>query len=254
MKKIILSILIGVFALLIFGAVNAMLIPVPDQAKENAKAPEKSPVIEETDGGKWELERVDFVHYVKPTNPGKPTKPDNCYKLMGVKWNTFPVDYIINPVNDQNLTENFITSAIFNSAETWDSETSKELFNNNYGISTSVQYGIQDYQNAIAFGDYSNSGVIAVTSVWYTRVGKKIVEFDMLFNTDFIWGDATVSSSLMDLQNITTHELGHAVGLSDIYNSSCSLVTMYGYSNYGEIQKRILEQPDILGLQKMYGI
>jgi len=31
-------------------------------------------------------------------------------------------------------------------------------------------------------------------------------------------------------------------------------VTMYGYSNYGETSKRTLEQPDITGLQSMYGI
>jgi len=30
-------------------------------------------------------------------------------------------------------------------------------------------------------------------------------------------------------------------------------VTMYGYSDYGEIIKRTLEQPDITGLQTLYG-
>jgi len=58
----------------------------------------------------------------------------------------------------------------------------------------------------------------------------------------------------MDLQNIATHELGHAVGLNDIYSGSCSYVTMYGYSTEGDIGKRTLEQPDITGLQTMYGI
>lgn len=58
----------------------------------------------------------------------------------------------------------------------------------------------------------------------------------------------------MDLQNIATHELGHGVGPGDIYSSSCSEVTMYGYSSYGENKKRALEQQDIIGLQKMYGV
>ena len=57
----------------------------------------------------------------------------------------------------------------------------------------------------------------------------------------------------MDLQNIATHELGHSAGLNDIYSSTCSEVTMYGYSSYGETKKRTLEQPDITGLQKIYG-
>ena len=75
-----------------------------------------------------------------------------------------------------------------------------------------------------------------------------------MFDTDYIWGDADVDYSVMDLQNIATHELGHGVGLADIYTSSCSAVTMYGYSNNGETEKRTLELPDITGLQKIYGI
>lgn len=255
MKKIILAILIGAVVLTVCGIVSAsMLIPAAEQAKENAKAPEKSPVITETASGEWGLERVDFIHYAKPANIGNPPKTENCYKLMGVKWGALPVSYIINPTNPQELSQDFITSAISVSAETWDSVTSKELFNNTYGVDYGVQYGVQDYKNAIAFGDYPQDNVIAVTSVWYTRVGKRIVEFDMLFDTDFVWGDATNATSLMDLQNIATHELGHAVGLSDIYSTSCSYVTMYGYSSEGDIEKRTLEQPDITGLQKIYGI
>ena len=58
----------------------------------------------------------------------------------------------------------------------------------------------------------------------------------------------------MDLQNIAVHELGHSFGLADIYSSSCAEVTMYGYSTEGETKKRTLEQPDITGIQKLYGI
>jgi len=58
----------------------------------------------------------------------------------------------------------------------------------------------------------------------------------------------------MDLENIATHEIGHGAGLNDIYSSSCTAVTMYGYSDYGETSKRTLEIPDIQGLQTLYGI
>ena len=57
----------------------------------------------------------------------------------------------------------------------------------------------------------------------------------------------------MDLQNIATHEIGHGVGLTDVYQTACSQATMYGYSDYGDIIKRDLAQPDITGLQKLYG-
>lgn len=244
------GVLAAVFLLLSITAAASMLIPANDKAKENAKAPANSPVIDEN----WELERVDFIHYAKPPNPGGGgAKGETCYKLMGVKWKSLPVNYVINPSNPQNLSEGFVTSTISTSAETWDAATSTELFNNAYSVNYSAQYGVQNYQNAIDFSDYPDDNVIAVTSVWYTPVGRRIVEFDMRFNTRFTWGDATADNSMMDLRNIATHELGHSVGLDDIYSLSCSAVSMYGYSAYGETSKRTLEQPDITGLQKMYG-
>ena len=243
------GILAATFLLLSITTAASMLIPVNDKAKENAKAPENSPVIDES----WNLERVDFIHYVKPPNPGGGSKGETCFKLLGVKWKTLPVSYVINPTNSQGLTEGFVTSAISTSAETWDAATSSELFNGAYSVDYAAQYGVQNYQNAIDFGDYPDNNVIAVTSIWYTPVGRRLVEFDMLFNTRFAWGDATIDNFTMDLQNIAVHELGHGVGLDDIYTTTCSAVTMYGYSSYGETSKRTLEQPDITGLQKMYG-
>jgi len=249
--KFLISVLISIAVISIVSA--SMLIPANENAKENAKATENSPVISETEDGNWGLERVDFIHYVKPENPGKPGKTETCYKLMGVKWKVLPVNYVINPSNPKGLSEEFVTSTILASAETWDSATLSELFNNNYEVNYTANYGVQNFVNAIDFGDYPDDRVIAVTSVWYTPVGKRIVEFDMRFNTRFIWGDATLNTSVMDLQNIATHELGHGVGLADIYSTTCSEVTMYGYSSYGETKERTLEQPDMTGLRLLYG-
>ncbi len=245
---------LGVFVLAILVLLSAtvaasMMIPANSKAKENAQAPENSPVIDEN----WGLERIDFIHYAKPPNPPA-GKTETCYKLLGVKWKALPVDYAINPTNQQGLPEAFVTSAISTSAETWDTATSTELFNNAYSIDYTAQYGVQNFKNEIAFGDYPNDRVIAVTSVWYTPIGRQIVEFDILFNTKFVWGDATQNPAAMDLQNIAIHELGHGMGLGDIYSSTCSAVTMYGYSTYGETSKRTLETSDITGLQKMYGV
>ncbi len=230
--------------MLISGMVLVVFLSFFVSASEGARALQ----------GKQDLERVDFIHYKKAAGGfGKPARPDACYKLMGVKWSALPVAYVINPTNPSGLSEAFVISAVSTSAEVWDVATSKELFNNAYAVDYGAHYGVQNYVNAIVFGDYADNNVIAVTSVWFSRRSKQIVEFDMLFNVKYVWGDATVNSSVMDLQNIATHELGHSVGLSDLYTSSCSAVTMYGYSSNGETSKRTLEQPDVAGLQKMYG-
>ena len=204
-----------------------------------------------------ELTKTTFIHYkdgkVRAIDSKVVSAVNTCYKLMGVKWSTIPVSYVINPTNPEGLSESFVTSTISTSAETWDSATSKELFNNAFTTDNTVSYGVYDGKNAIVFGDYPNNNVIAVTSVWYTIVGKRIVEFDIEFNTRFQWGDASVNPLLMDLQNIATHELGHGVGMADIYTAKCSAVTMYGYASNGETQKRTLEAQDIKGLQLIYG-
>ena len=234
--------------LLIALMITAMLL-VPVVIAENSKDKAKANDPREP------LDKIIFIHYKDGTakQVGGAAKSPTCYSLMGIKWGSLPVSYVINPTNPHGLSESFVISAISTSAETWDAKTSKELFNNVYTTNYFATYGVQNYQNAIIFGDYPSDNVIAVTSIWYTTRGKQIVEFDIMFNTRFTWGDAAVNSAKMDLQNIATHELGHAVGLNDIYTTSCSAVTMYGYGSYGETQKRTLEQPDITGLQKLYG-
>lgn len=246
--------LTGMILLLPAIARATMLIPAADQAKENARAPKNSPVIERTDEGDWELTRVDFIHYVKPENPGKrkKDKAPSCSKLLGPKWKVSPVDYVINPTNS-SLSDEFVIAAISKSAETWDEATSTELFNDVYSVDYEATYGDQDFVNAITFDDHPDDRVIAVTSIWYIPRGRRIVEFDIMFDADWVWGDAEADGNKMDLQNIAIHELGHGAGLDDVYQNACSEVTMYGYSEYGETKKRTLEQPDIDGIQKLYG-
>ena len=242
MKKLGLGILIALTVL----ALSGVAVAISNQGAEKSKAPD--------------LEKIEFIHwkkdFAKPEGAKVP-KPPSCYKFLTptkVKWTVLPANYVINPTNPQYLGEDFIKSAVFNSAETWDAATSKELMNDTYTIDYTATYGVQDYENAITFGNYPTAGVIAVTTVWYNPATKAIVEFDVMFDTDWTWGDATASSTVMDLQNIATHELGHGVGLADVYDTVCSTVTMYGHSDYGEIQKKTLETPDITGLQTLYGI
>ncbi|MBU1102827.1 matrixin family metalloprotease [Patescibacteria group bacterium] len=244
MKKLALGILIAVVVL----ALSGVALAISNQGAEKSKAPD--------------LEKIEFIHYkkgfAKPETAKVPKAP-TCYKFLTstkVKWATLPVSYVINLTNSQGLEESFVKSAISTSAETWDAATNRELINDTYVLDYAATYGVQDYKNAITFGNYSTANVIAVTTIWYNPVTKAIVEFDIMFDTDWTWGDATKTEtpSAMDLQNIATHELGHGIGLADVYETACNAVTMYGYSNYGDTQKRTLETPDVTGLRTLYGI
>jgi len=242
MKKVVIGLLFEVIILVLLATVVVVVAKAQERGKANAP----------------DLEKIEFIHwkkgFAKPEGAKAP-KPPSCYKFLTptkIRWQGLPVNYVVNPANPQNLGEKFIESVVSTSAETWDTAaTSKELMNDKYTIGA-VTYGVQDYKNAITFGDYPTAGVIAVTTVWYNPALKAIVEFDVMFDTDWTWGDATKEPAKMDLQNIATHEFGHGVGLNDVYDSVCSPVTMYGYSDYGETQKRTLESPDIKGLLTLY--
>ncbi|MEE9323263.1 MAG: matrixin family metalloprotease [Candidatus Aenigmarchaeota archaeon] len=185
-------------------------------------------------------------------NGGNGGGESTCYKFLakGVKWKDLPVDYVIHPDLD--------AGAISAGAEEWDSHTSANLVGS-YSIDNGATWDdkIPDYRNEMVFGDYNQAGVIAVTIIWGYFHGKpetrEITEFDILFDTDFTWGDATKDPSVMDLQNIATHEFGHGFGLGDLYETSCIEETMYGYSTEGETSKRDLNAGDIAGIQELYG-
>ena len=203
------------------------------------------------------LDKITFIHYkdgtVKEIGANKAiASGGKCYKLLGVKWSSLPVDYVINPA-DSEMSEIDVVSAISAATNSWDEETSRSLFGSSL-LDTSAVWGAADGKNAYVFGFYDNANVIAVTNIWYMTYSRQIVDYDVLFNTQFTWGNAAINPLVMDLQNIATHETGHGLGLADIYQNGCSAVTMFGYSGYGDIIKSSLEQPDINGLRKIYGI
>lgn len=205
------------------------------------------------------LDKVTFIHYKDGTikQMGGTARLNTCYALLGVKQTSLPVSYVINP---GSYDPTFVTNAISAATKTWDDATPKTLFGS-YTIDPLATWDTSspEGKNAYVFGLYPDSNVIAVTVIWYTRYGMQIVDYDVLFNTYYTWKDCLVNGADcsgardMDLQDIATHETGHGIGLADIYQSSCSAVTMYGYASAGETLKRTLEQPDITALRILYG-
>ncbi|MBI3623277.1 matrixin family metalloprotease [Candidatus Pacearchaeota archaeon] len=183
----------------------------------------------------------------------------SCYSFLAAKarWKiTEP--YLINPSNTQGLLESFIVSSAVAADEQWDNQVSFNIFGNNYvNYSATYNNGALDGVNTLSFGDISEPGVIAVTNVWGIFGGnpanRKLVEWDMLLDqNDFAWGDATADASKMDLQNIITHEIGHAAGMGHP-SDSCTEETMYRFASTGETKKRDLNSGDITGIKKLYG-
>ncbi len=198
------------------------------------------------------LEKYIFIHYkkgfAKPGGVG--AKQPACYAFLSK-------DTKLKAVKDFTISPDLDAAVIWTSGSEWDSHTSTALFGT-YSVDATANWDstAPDGRNEFSFGNYPQAGVIAVTVVWGYFSGppqtREIIEFDVMFDTDYTWGDAALNPAVMDLQNIATHEIGHGAGLADLYNS-CTEETMYGYSAAGETKKRDLNRGDIAGLQKLYG-
>jgi len=208
------------------------------------------------------LTKITFIHYKKDKNQAKPggspkPSPSICYGYLakGAKWKTTE-DFFVNPTGS-TADPTTVLPAINAGVAAWETAAHTEIFTNGI-LDGSATYNDGNFigQNTASFGTYSDPNVIAVTTVWgYLSAPppmRELVEWHMLFNTDFTWGTFEANPAAMDLQNIATHELGHSAGMDDLYTTSCTLETMYGYSTEGETSKRDLYNGDIKGIQALY--
>lgn len=216
-----------------------------------------------------EVEGYAIVHYAK--NANKPTKPSSgttCYGYIakGAKWKETPEPWVIDYFsNSQNLDPYVLKDNMEADINKWE-DASDGIVGNGIGTEILGQGSVDtvsatlgkslDNKNEVEFASINNLGAIAVTYIWGIFGGptfqRELVEWDQVYDdVDFNWS-MTGEAGKMDFENIATHELGHSVGMGDLYNLSCSTQTMYGYAGYGETDKRILESGDITGINLLY--
>jgi hypothetical protein len=192
----------------------------------------------------------------KPNGAGG-TK-NQCYGFLasGAKWkNVEP--WIVNGANSEGLDPNFIESNLSGNIAKWETAAGVNILGTGSQTNSALvaDTSSPDGQNEAYFANVSSSGSIAVTIVWGIFSGppsqRQLVEWDQVYDdTDFNWS-ASGEAGKMDFENISTHELGHSVGLADLYNS-CTQETMYGYAQNGETQKRDLNAGDVAGVASLY--
>lgn len=171
--------------------------------------------------------------------------------------------YRLNPGSAPTSVRTNLTTISTNSFYIWDSQTS--LVTLSRGPDTSVNRSRLDYQNVVAWNRLSTS-TLGLTTIRYFVDNGEVVDVDTIMNNRVTWAwqnpvslifPATVDNTCGDLtkydaQDILTHEIGHWMGLDDIYNSANKDLTMYGYGRRGELKKNTLEPGDILGIQTLY--
>lgn len=201
-----------------------------------------------------------------PVDCGGGEEPDtsSCYGFLarGAKWKEVE-DYIVDPTNTRGLNGAFVRNNIAYDISKWEAAAGKNILGNEVsGIVDGADTVSPDDKNEVYFGDIEGTNAIGVTIIWGIFGGppkqRELVEWDQVYDqVDFDWSEDCLSENCtitgsMDFENIATHELGHSVGLDDLYEPRCSEQTMYGYADYGETKGRTLEAGDIKGIQELY--
>lgn len=191
-----------------------------------------------------------------------------CYGYLasGAKWKTVE-PWLVNATNSAGISDSTVFSLMQKDISKWEDATDGVVNSvavvdvlGNGSLTTEALVAdskAPDDKNEVYFGSIADSSTIAVTTVWGIFSGptfsRKLVEWDMVFNTYYSWSASELGNpNDMDFENISTHELGHAIGLADLYNSGCSEQTMYGYGTQGETKKRDLNTGDLQGVNSLY--
>ena len=205
----------------------------------------------------------------KPPSGG--SKVYDYYLLIGPKWDfnngkyQNGVPYVICTTGAPEGADVEIISAF----ESWDDATTAELFDTpTYNIVDSGTLGDGINQVSWEVWPEPTSGAIAISWISYDdkdysggpSVGDELLEVDIMFNALLNWGidrdgegRAYTLRQSYDIRNVATHEVGHMVGLDDLYAKAYSELTMYGYGSKGETKKISLEIGDINGTKALYG-
>ena len=186
-----------------------------------------------------------------------------AYVLMGRKWNTTAPGFkkVVMSLKDDaylagtGMSKTGALEAIAGAESTWNNATNQRPFSGTSAL-TATQNWKYDGVNNIAFTPYAPTcAAIAATGVWYKTQGVPvgtmypILESDMTFNSNLKW-TATGEAGKVDFQSVVLHELGHTIGLGDIYGKPINdgLQIMGYYSG-----RRTLGNGDATGVWKLYG-
>jgi predicted Zn-dependent protease len=204
----------------------------------------------------------------------------SSYRLMGYRWNKLDpqIQLYLNPTNmPADLTSTSSQNAISEAANTWEDAVASNLFKDANTVivdgnkvvddpfSSSPQ---KDGYNVHGWRSFGNSFV--ALNRWWTDGTRtdgyyNIIESDTWYNLDYGWtADLATAetTSKMDLQSVALHELGHCIGLGDIYSTTYGGVLPPSDERTRDFDQvmnlyngpqRLLGNGDITGAQTLYG-
>lgn len=144
--------------------------------------------------------------------------------------------------------------AIYYGARRWSNQLGIEVVNTyayNLGVSFTEINNNDGINTVIPYTNTATDALMSTHIRWNNNY--HIVEADIVINKAFPWSNE-IQNGKYYIPNVITHEMGHAVGLTDKYNALTTEWTMYGYSEPADSKKVTLHSADIATLNSFYGI
>ena len=169
------------------------------------------------------------------------------YSYSGHKWSVRQVPYYINPTNS-DVSASAAIAAIQYGASAWSTQSNAD-FSFYYMGQTSGNSIVNNGKNEVFFRNETNSS-IAQTYRWWNSAGE-LVDTDIVFwdaSWKFFTGYSGCSGGYY-IEEIATHEFGHALGLN---HSDVSTATMVAGAYTCATWKGSLDPDDLAAVEAVY--
>lgn len=180
------------------------------------------------------------------------TSATTCSVSLGAntRW-VETLEWIIDPSNGDGIPRDLIVDSLWNAVNQFERRlpSAVMLGQDTSACADGIDFDSPDGKNEIMFGFIDEPGILAVMIGWTNSQGR-LVNTDILFNLRFEWGNGDADTTVYDIENVATHEVGHAYGQGHI---DVEGATMQPTASRGETRKRDLLACEAAGLCTMYG-
>ena len=172
-----------------------------------------------------------------------------------IHWQEDHVSWHLNEAGSPLIPFGSYRAAVANAYQNWNRQTGADRWSY-AGETTDATHGWlrneENFNNVVwedEIWDYGEDA-LAMTLVTFNRSSGVILDADILVNgVDHTSWAVDGRAGHQDIENVFTHEVGHAVGLG---HSAHSEASMWSSSGRGETKKRTLHDDDLLGYYALY--